>query len=132
MTISKLRETANEIPQGKNVRLLSQTLTVTTSSGGTLQAELSGSTMVTHGHIREVKPGEVLTGGNRGLFGPGFYPYSRIYHNRYWFSASLDINQPGQIAIRFLPFLVNGVEQSLPVINFTLDTEHRFLEALNC
>ena len=121
-----------EIPEGKNVRLLSQTLTATTSSGSTLQGELSGRVMPSHGRSRSIPAGELLTGGNRGLFGPGYSPYFRIFHNLYWFSASLDISHPDHLAVRFPSFLVNGVEESVPVINFTLDTDFRVLESLNC
>jgi hypothetical protein len=121
-----------EIPQGNSVRLLSQTLTVTTSGGGTLQGELSGSVKASHRRIRKIEPGEILQGGSRSLFGAGYSPYFRIFNSLYWYSASLDVNQPDQLTIRFPSFLVNGVEQSLPVINFTPNTDFRLLESLNC
>jgi len=121
-----------EIPEGKNVRLLCQMLTVTTSSGKTLQGELTGRVMPSHGRSQKVSAGELLIGGDRGLFGPGYSPYFRIFHNLYWFSVSLDIRHPDQLAVRFPSFLVNGVEESLPVINFILDTDFRVLESLNC
>ena len=88
--------------------------------------------MPSYGRTRKIVPGEILKGGNRVLFGPGYSLYFRIFHNLYWFSASLDINHPDQIAVRFPLFLVNGVEESLPVINFTLDTEFHVLDAINC
>lgn len=121
-----------EVPKGEEVRLLSQTLTATTSSGQSLQGNLAGSVMPSYGRTRKIVPGETLKGGNRVLFGPGYSPYFRIFHNLYWFSASLDINHPDQIAVRFPLFLVNNVEESLPVINFTLDTEFHVLDAINC
>jgi hypothetical protein len=121
-----------EVSEGNSAKLLSQSVEVVTPDGMVRKGLLSGSVMVSHGRTREIEAGELLKGASRSLFGAGYAPYYRIRNELYWFTASVDVANPEEFVVRLPPFIVNGVEQSVPEIVFRSDSEFHWIESLNC
>jgi hypothetical protein len=122
-----------DVPAGKSAKLLSPNVEATTPDGTVWKGELSGSVMVSHGRTRKLEPGELLTGASRGLFGAGYSPYVGATRNElYSFTACVNASHAEELVVRLPPFLVNGVEQSVPEIVFRSDSEFHWIMPLNC
>lgn len=121
-----------EIPEGKNVTMLSHTISVVTPNGTARKLDLSGNVMEIHGRSQTVQLGDLLTGGRKSLFGPGFLPYANVRNKVYWFSASFAAEIPDQLTVHFPSFLVDGAERAIPDVNFSQDSEFHWITSLNC